>query len=163
MRGRTGPCTTLRARSCPPVGPPCTGPSNTRLWANKGEIQLKYNKVSQNGVVSPKYVHKACHSPYSQNGSRKSPLKILRFPFSPAFSHKELMAYFDASRVFLVKMTKCRQNVHAKGRSDTPTVNASKLATVDRSSSDLARGIQLTFSTGPLLTVLQGIMTETCI
>ena len=66
-------------------------------------------KLRQNGVVSPEYVEKACHSPCFQNGRVKSPLEILRFPFSRAFSHKELMGHFDGCAGLYVKMTKCRQ------------------------------------------------------
>ena len=62
--------------------------------------------------------------------------------------------------MFLVKMTKCRPDVHAEWSSDTPTVNVSKLTTVDRSSSDSARGIPTVFSTVTVLPVLHGIMTE---
>ena len=39
----------------------------------------------------------------------------------------------------------------------------SKLLLEHRSSSELARGIRLTFSTASVLSVLHGIMTETCI
>ena len=52
-------------------------------------------KLSQNREVSPKYAEKASHSPYFQKRGQKSPLEILRFPFSPAFSCKELMGRFD--------------------------------------------------------------------
>ena len=55
-------------------------------------------KVSQNAEVSPKYVEKASHSPYSQNELGKSALDFLRFPLLLAFSHKELMTLFEASR-----------------------------------------------------------------
>ena len=59
-------------------------------------FQSIYYKVSQNRGVSPKSAQKACHSPYIQNGSKKSALEILRFPILAAFSHKELMGHFDA-------------------------------------------------------------------
>ena len=62
----------------------------------RARIQLNYTKVSQNRGVSPEMSQKACHSPCSQNGARKSPLEILRFPFFVAFSHKELSGHFDA-------------------------------------------------------------------
>ena len=78
----------------PPCGPPCPGPLECRLLANKARFQANLLKVSQNRGVSPKVVEKACHSPYIQNGPQNSPLGILRFPFSPAFSHKELMGAF---------------------------------------------------------------------
>ena len=79
-------------------------------------IDLILLEVSQKRVVSLKYVNKACHSPYFQNAAVKSPLEILRFPFSIAFSHKELMGYFEATRGLIVKMTKCRLDVHTRAR-----------------------------------------------
>ena len=69
-------------------------PGKCRLWANKARFQVKYTKVSQNDEVSPKSVHEACHSPYSQNGLQKSALGFLGFLYSLAFSHKELMGGF---------------------------------------------------------------------
>ena len=57
-------------------------------------IDLIFYKVSQNREVSPVFIEKACHSPHFQNGVQKSPLEILRIPFRPAFSHKELMGLF---------------------------------------------------------------------
>ena len=68
----------------PPRANPASGPIRARF-------SLFYTKLSQNGIVSPKISHKACHSPYSQNPLQNSPLKILGFLFSPAFSHKELI------------------------------------------------------------------------
>ena len=50
------------------------GPCFSPLWANRARFNLIYCKVSQNAGVSPKSVHKACRSPYFQNGPRKSPL-----------------------------------------------------------------------------------------
>ena len=90
----TAPRTTLRARSVPPGALPVLGPSECRLTANRARISLILLKVSQNGEVSWKSVEKACHSPYLQKRSQKSPLDFLRFPFSVAFSHKELMGRF---------------------------------------------------------------------
>ena len=82
----------------PAVGPAPLGGTLPRANAASGPIKARFNlillKYSQNRVVSPKYVHKACHSPYIQNGSQKSPLRILRFPYSLAFSHKELLGPF---------------------------------------------------------------------
>ena len=57
-------------------------------------IEVKTEKHSQNGEVSPKSVEKACHSPYFQKAVKNSPLDFLRFPFPVAFSHKELMVPF---------------------------------------------------------------------
>ena len=87
-------CTTLRARSGPCRPLPCTPPRECRLRANKARNQSIFSKVSQNGRVSLRNVEKACHSPCSQNGAQKSPLEIPRFPFSLAFSPKELMVLF---------------------------------------------------------------------
>ena len=104
--------------------------------------------------MSTKYVEKACHSPYSQNRLRKSPLGFLRFPFLAAFSHKELLGHFDAYADIIVKTAKCRPDVHpdmfAKGSSDTPTVTRDKLASVTaphltqrESSPDILNGLVL--------------------
>ena len=92
--GGDGSCTTLRARSVLPAGPPCTGPLECPPRANMATFDLILLNYSQNGQVSPKYVEKAYVSPYFQNRSQKSPLEILRIPFSSAFSHKELMGSF---------------------------------------------------------------------
>ena len=103
------PCRVLR-------GPlRCPGPLPAS-WPIRARISLIYCKVSQNRRVSPEYCQKACHSPCSQNGPRKSPLGILRFPFWRAFSPKELMGHFDAWTYIIVKMTKCRQDVHTWSR-----------------------------------------------
>ena len=64
-------------------------------WPITATFHPYFSKVSQNHGVSPKYPEKACHSPCIQNGPRKSPLEILRFSYSSAFSHKELMGHFD--------------------------------------------------------------------
>ena len=75
------------------------GPSLVLLEqiAASGPIRARFDliscKVSQTAIVSPKSVEKACHSPYLQNGSQKSPLEFLRFLFWPAFSHKELIGH----------------------------------------------------------------------
>ena len=80
----------------PAVGPAPLG--GTLQIAASGPIRARFDdiswKLSQNHEVSPKYVEKACHSPYFQNELRMSPLGILRFLFSLAFSHKELMAHY---------------------------------------------------------------------
>ena len=75
----------------------CLGTSpraNAASWPIRARIDLILHKVSQNARVSPKSVEKAYVSPYFQNGLKKSPLEKLGFPFSPAFSHKELMGLF---------------------------------------------------------------------
>ena len=71
-----------------------------------------FSKVSQNGRVSLKSVNKACHSPYSQNAAENSPLGILRFLIFAAFSHKELMGHFDASRVVYCQTDEVSPSVH---------------------------------------------------
>ena len=63
-------------------------------WPIRARCDLFYVKLSQNRVVSPKYVKKAYHSPCFQKPAQKSPLDFLGFPFSTAFSHKELMVLF---------------------------------------------------------------------
>ena len=87
---RTHPCGARSGTQVPSLvlGPYC------RLSANRARFPSFLSKVSQNGEVSSEKSEKACHSPYIQNGSQKSPLEILRFPFEPAFSHKELMVPF---------------------------------------------------------------------
>ena len=70
------PCGPGQAARCPP----CPGPSECRLTANRARFHLFPYKVSQNREVSPVFVEKACHSPCFQNGPGKSALEILRFP-----------------------------------------------------------------------------------
>ena len=81
-----------------PVGalqaPPCPSLANAHLGPIRARFHDILLKVSQNPIVSPKSVEKACHSPYLQNEAQKSPLDFLRFLYSSAFSHKELMAAF---------------------------------------------------------------------
>ena len=73
---------------------PARTQSKSGANSQKARLTVISCKVSQNRGVSPIFVHKACHSPCSQNGSEKSPLEILRFPILVAFSHKELMVLF---------------------------------------------------------------------
>ena len=82
-----------------PVGslldPPCTWVLGIAAsWPIRARYHLIYYKVSQNAEVSPKYVEKAYHSPCFTFSVQKSPLDFLGFPFSTAFSHKELMGRF---------------------------------------------------------------------
>ena len=84
-----------------PAGPVSTpgaslswDPQNAASWPITARFRSIYSKVSQNGQVSPKYVHKASHSPCFHFGLQKSPLEFLRFPVLRAFSHKELMGCF---------------------------------------------------------------------
>ena len=91
--GGTGYIPTLRARSVlwPSLGyTPLQCPPGT----NMARIDLISHKVSQNQEVSPEMLEKACHSPYFQNWVQMSPLGFLGFPFSRAFSGKELMTLF---------------------------------------------------------------------
>ena len=80
-----------------PVGLPAGALPGTSRNAASWPIRARFHDISkkhsQNGQVSPKSVEKASVSPYFQNGPRKSPLGFLGFPFSLAFSHKELMGY----------------------------------------------------------------------
>ena len=89
------PLPTLRARSPPPgAGVPWEGSglSKGRDYGPEAGNLVKttkcHRKVSKRPVIVP----------ISQNGSEKSPLEILRFLFLVAFSHKELMVPFEASR-----------------------------------------------------------------
>ena len=92
--------TTLRARSVtlqvPSLSFPPAFQSNGRANPQKPQNHQFYSKVSQNRRVSPKSVNKAYHTPYFQNGLVKSPLEKPRFPFSLAFSPKELMVPKEA-------------------------------------------------------------------
>ena len=89
-----GPVPTLRARSVP-LGPPWYRTLQmSASWPIWARFDLISCKVSQNLIVSPEYDEKASHSPYFQNGLRKSPLDFLGFPYSLAFSHKELIGPF---------------------------------------------------------------------
>ena len=93
----SSPRTTLRARSVPCRPLPVLGlpsPSKAASGPIKARLGSILRKVSQNGQVSPESVEKAYHSPYFQNGLQNSPLEIPRFPFSVAFSGKELMVPF---------------------------------------------------------------------
>ena len=127
----THPC---GARSVTPGALPGTWTlRNAASGPIRARFQVISGKVSQNGGVSPKYVQKAYVSPCFQNAAQKSPLEILRFPFSSAFSHKELMAHFRPGLRFIVKMTKCRLDVHTHVREGSvryPHGHASQLATV---------------------------------
>ena len=81
-----GPVDALRASPCPGTLIAASQPIRARL-------HLISRKVSQKDEVSPKYVEKACHSPYIQKRVQMSPLEILRFPLFAAFSPKELMGH----------------------------------------------------------------------
>ena len=112
-------------------------------WPIRARLTSYFYKVSQNSEVSPKYVNKASLSPYIQNGSQKSPLGILGFPYSLAFSHKELMTLFWAYGQLYCQNDEvspgCTHHVTRKGRPDTPRSTRDKLATVDPPHLDSAR------------------------
>ena len=134
----TTPCG--RARSAVQHALPGPVPAS---WPIRARFHHIYSKVSQNDEVSIKYPEKASHSPYSQKGLEKSPLEIPGFPFSLAFSHKELMVPKERYLIVLCQndevSTECTPECHAKWSPDTPTDHASKLAPVIRSSSGSAR------------------------
>ena len=93
-RVRPSSQTTTPLRSGPA---PLSGTSPRAIPASgpiRARFQSIFSKVKQNRRVSPKSMQKASHSPYFQNGPQKSPLELLRFPFSSAFSHKELIDLF---------------------------------------------------------------------
>ena len=129
----TGPGTAAGRLLVPPSGPGRShpGPSlyqdpqNAASELIRARFQLIYCKVSQNRIVSPKFMQKACHSPYIQNGPQKSPLEIPRFLFSVAFSHKELMVPFCRTQALYCQNDEVSTDVHtlyhAKCTSDTPT------------------------------------------
>ena len=72
--GRSVP--TLRARSVPCRALPGTDLAERPSLAYRARIDLISWKLSQNGIVSPKCVEKACHSPHIQKRVQKSPLDI---------------------------------------------------------------------------------------
>ena len=108
----------------PSLSPPRANPASGPIRRDSTTFPIKLVKTvkcRQNMSKRPVIV------PNSQNGSQMSPLDILRFPFAPAFSHKELMGRFDATLDFIVKTTKCRRDVHTgiwsrRGRSIPPVV-----------------------------------------
>ena len=122
-----------------PVGhpcPPCTHTlRNAASWPITARFQVISHKVSQNGIVSPKNVNKACHSPYIQNGAQKSPLEILRFPLLLAFSPKELMVLFLTSGHVLCQNDEVSLDVHTmlsrERVADTPTMLTQQAASVN--------------------------------
>ena len=105
-------------------------PGNAASWPIRARLGSHYCKVSQNREVSPKSSQKACHSPCFQKRAQKSPLGILRFPISPAFSHKELMGRFDPyyglycqnDEVSTVCTRMYTQNVTRSGRQIPPRI-----------------------------------------
>ena len=90
--GRSGP--PFGPGRSPPGSPPCPSLTNAASGPIGARLRLHFSKVSQNDEVSPENVYKASHSPCFQNGSQKSALDFLGFPFLRAFSHKELIGLF---------------------------------------------------------------------
>ena len=130
-----------------PVGDPAGPlPGHASALPASGPIRARFHlisyKVSQKGIVSPKSVHKACHSPYFQNGVGKSPLQILRFPLLPAFSHKELMTHFRPYLRVLCQNDEVSPDVHTTGHAKSalryPHGHARQARYCDRSSSELS-------------------------
>ena len=77
------------AGSLPGSGP---APASWPIWRDLTTFLIKLvkrTKCHRNVSIRPVIV------PNVQNGSRKSPLGFLRFPFLTAFSRKELMGRFD--------------------------------------------------------------------
>ena len=97
-----------------PRSPPWDIPLDMALLDLRARIDLILLKVSQNDGVSPERSKRPVIVPIYQNGSQKSPLEILRFTYSSAFSHKELMGLFWPYGYIIVKMTKCRPDVHTQ-------------------------------------------------
>ena len=61
-------------------------PQIPRLRLIRARFRRIYPKVSQNGKVSPKSVHEACHTPYIKKRSKCHDLEFSGFPIWPAFS-----------------------------------------------------------------------------
>ena len=143
LRGPVGPC-----------GPSLVqDPRNAASQPIRARFMYIYCKVSQNRGVSPIFVEKACHSPYLQNGLRKSALGFLRFPYLRAFSHKELMGHFRPYPYIKCQKDEVSPDVHTpcharKGR-QIPPQSAQQAASADCSSSDSAHGNSAVFSSDP--------------
>ena len=108
-------------------------------------------------------MHKACHSPYFQNGLQKSALGILRFTFSVAFSHKELMGHFEVYLGLYCQNDEVSTDGTRRGRDRYPHGPREPARFCGPLLICPWRGILAVFSTTLFLTVLQGIMTETVI
>ena len=132
-----------------PVGalqaPPCTSSSKPASWPKGRDLTSFLGNLVKTRKCRLKVSKRPLIVPICQNGSRKSPLEILGFPFSLAFSPKELMDHFDAYSGIYVKMTKCRPVVHTpdvtrKGRRYPHVMHAASCLCACRSSS-AQRGI----------------------
>ena len=83
-------------------GPTPAGPGQSSPWeAFPGPPRAKGRDSTSfpRNLVKTAECHQKCHKrpvivPICKKGLKKSPLEILRFLFSPAFSHKELMVPF---------------------------------------------------------------------
>ena len=84
--GRWGVKVAAGGRHSPTTGPsPITWP----IYPIKARFRVLYPKVSLKSRVSPVFVDEACHTPCFKKPLRKHDLEFPRFPYLPAFSHKE--------------------------------------------------------------------------
>ena len=101
-----------------PVGPlqalPGIYPRNAHLGPIRRDSTSFPRKLVKTAKCHRKVSKRPVIVPILQNGSEKSPLDFLRFPFITAFSHKELMGGFDPTSGLYVKMTKCRHCAHPR-------------------------------------------------
>ena len=91
--------TLVRTRTLPhplrPCRPPGPAPLGRVLLAGKGrDSDLNSIKLVKTAKCHQKVSIRPVIVPIFQNGSGKSPLGFLRFPYWPAFSHKELLGLF---------------------------------------------------------------------
>ena len=155
MQGRTDPF----AYPSPGTSAPTpSGPGRpSRPLQGRGSLVLLEQALGRDsGHISVKLVKTTkCHRivskrpvivPICQNGLRKSPLEIPRFPISVAFSHKELMAVLSHGSDFTVKMMKCRQCARTRSGRQIPPVSREQARFCDTSSSDSARAELASFS-----------------
>ena len=130
-----------------PVGPPrwpslgyargaASGPIRRDLTSFTVKL-VKTAKCRSNMSIRPVIV------PVSKNGSKKSALKILRFPFSAAFSHKELIgSFWPGSRVHC-QNDEVSPDVHTdvrEGVTQIPPRSREQARPCDRSSSGFSAG-----------------------
>ena len=89
----------------------------------RARFQSQYTKVSQNGKVSPKSSHEACHSPYIKKEASK--VTTLNFQISgiaqPSLTRNK-WSCFGREALLIVKTAKCHQNVHLMYRSVTARI-----------------------------------------
>ena len=85
----------LRGPVGPMLGPPCPGPLDAASWPIRRDSTSFLIKLVKTTKCHQKTSKRPAIVPVSQNGLKNSPLDFYRFPFSPAFSHKELMGHFE--------------------------------------------------------------------